>query len=435
MFLGIAILLVVTGKPMVGAASGDAYPPPTLSQIADLLETDLAERFLIEGHVPPKRRPPSDAVPFVSYNMPDNAYMTGMYLADQTYRWLAAQDPEAKRLAQDACTALHTLIAVTGKPGLFARAFMPWDMPYQDDGEWHKSADGKYRWRGDVSSDQVDGYMYGCSVYAAHLASEAEIKRMALDCVAICDHIENHGMHIEDVDNEPTQWGHYEPEYVKRREPMNALLWLQHLKIAAQLSGDPKQEERYRHYALDEGYAKIAADAHLAGGPGLDGRINFSDTVLIFLAYEPLLRLEKDPVLREMYLASLERSWESMRPLHNPFFTYLYMQATGKRDKAILNEVKDNLASFTFDIHWNSDTRETYAKRFQLDLTPQPKFPKPKRGEVVPYEWRSKTWSLLVQNPYNEMAQEVPRPDSGMEYTGLHWTISYWLGRAEGLLK
>ena len=135
---------------------------PNLHQIAELLETDLVERFLLEGQVPPKRRPPSDAVPYVSYNMPDNAYMTGMYLANQTYRWRADRDPKARELAREACRALHTLLAVTGKPGLFARSFMPWEMPYQDDGEWHKSADGRYRWRDDVSSDQVDGYMYGC---------------------------------------------------------------------------------------------------------------------------------------------------------------------------------------------------------------------------------------------------------------------------------
>ncbi|MFH1741402.1 MAG: hypothetical protein ABIH23_20550 [bacterium] len=438
--IGSATLFVLPGliEPVQAADQPDpgqtAPPALKMHQIADLLETDLVERFLLEGQVPPKRRAPTSEIPFVSYNMPDNAYMTGMYLANQTYRWRAVQSPEAKRVAFEACNALHTFVAVTGKPGLFARAFIPAEMPYLDDGVWRKSEDGKYLWRGDVSSDQVTGYMYGCSVYAEGPASSAEVQRMAADCVAICDHIVDHGMHIEDVDSKPTMWGHYEPEYVKKSERMNALLWLQHLKVAAQLSGDPKQELRYRRYALEEGYAEAAVQARSVAEPTRSRRVNHSDDVLIFLAYEPLLRLEKDEALRALYLKSLERTWNAVEPERNPFFTYIYTVATGKQDEQALKEVKENLGLFTFDIHWNRETREAYGKRFNLDLEPKVRSQEPKPGERIPYDRRAKTWSLLVHNPYTDIAKEIPRPDEGMEYTGLHWTIGYWMGRAEGFI-
>ncbi len=411
-----------------------ALPAPKMNQIANLLETDLVERFLLEGQVPPKRKAPTADVPFVSYNMPDNAYMTGMYLANQTYRFRAGQDPEAKRLASEACSALHTFVAVTGKPGLFARAFIPVDMRYSDDGIWRKSPDGKYLWRGDVSSDQATGYMYGCSVYGQFLASPEEKARMAADCVAICDHIEQHGMHIEDVDGKPTQWGHYEPEYVKQEEPMNALLWLQHLKVAAQLSGDPKPEERYRRFALEEGYAEAAVNARSVGEPSPGKRVNHSDDVLIFLAYEPLLRLEKDEALRALYLKSLERTWNAVRPEKNLFFTCIYAAATNKKDLPEIQKAVENWSLFTFDLHWNRDTRDVYGKRFQLDLEPKVRSEKPKSGQVIPLDYRARDWSIQVQNPYTDIAREIPRPDSGMEYTGLHWTIGYWMARAEGLM-
>ena len=429
-----ALMSVIQAQAESKKSGDESQPVLKMYQIADLLETDLEERFLLEGQVPPKRRPPNDSIPYVSFNMPDNAYMTGMYLANQTYRFRATQDPKAKGLAQKACNALHLFATVSGKPGLLSRAFIPVDMPYSDDGIWRKSQDGKYLWRGDVSSDQMTGYFYGCSVYAEYLASSDEIQRMAKDCVALCDHVEKHGMHIEGVDGKPTQWGHYEPDYVKKQEPMNALLWLQHLKVAAQLSGDSEQEARYRHYALNEGYAETAIKARGVTEPTPSRRVNHSDDVLIFLAYEPLLRLEKDKQLRSIYMQSIERAWNGVKPELNPLFTYMYSVAAEERDEALLKKVEKNMGLFSFDIHWNKDTRDAYGKRFNLDLEPKTISPKPKKGEVIPYDWRSKTWSIMVQHPYIEIADQIPRPDAGMEYTGLHWTIGYWMGRAEGFI-
>ncbi len=420
--------------PLLMITAHSQTKTPDLNQTALLLEEDMKERFMIEGQIAPKLRLPTEQVPFVSYNMPDNAYMTGMYLASQTYRWLAEPSPEAKKNAKEACEALHKLIEVTGKPGLFARSFLPWDMQYHDDGEWHRSADRNYRWRGDVSSDQVDGYMYGCSVYAEHLASEEEIKRMAEDCAAICTHIEENGMKITDVDGEPTLWGRYDWDYVTTTEPMNALLWLQHLKVTAQLTKDPKWEEKYREFAIDKKYAEIASKAY-SGEPGLDGEINHSDITLHFLAYEPLFRLEKDEAILPFYQKSLDQSWEYIQKINQPYFTYLYAAITGKRDLPHLEKVTENLKSFTFDIYWNKATRDRYAKKYDLDLEPTKPDVLPKDGEPLPYAWWDKTWSILVHDPYQVPATTIPRPDAGMEYTGLHWTISYWLGRAEGFIS
>lgn len=416
----------------------DQFPKPKMADTAMILDVDMVERFMFEGQIAPKRRIPTDDFPYPSYNMPDNAYMTGMFLASQTYRWLAEESPEAKRhamqLAKESCNALHTMIEVTGKSGLFARSFLPLQMPYQDDGEWHQSADGKYRWRGDVSSDQVDGFLYGCSVYAVHLASEEEIKRMAADAAAICTHIEENGMRIMDVDGEPTQWGNYTWEYVSKIEPMNALLWLQHLKVTAQLTKDQKWEDKYRYYAVDKKYAEIAEKAY-SGEPGLDGEINHSDIVLHFIAYEPLFRLEKDEVLLAHYRRSLAKSWDYIQKIDQPYFTYLYAKFTNQRELPEIAKATKNLSTFTFDIHWNKDTRDQYGQKYKLNLEPEMPKEKPAQGEPLPYEWWDKTWSILVHNPFEIPAAVIPRPDTEWEYTGLHWTVSYWLGRAEGFIK
>lgn len=418
---------------MISSAQ-EKFPKPNLYDTAMLLELDMSKRFMFEGQIAPKRRVPTDSRPYPTFNMPDNAYMTGMYLATQVYRWKAEQSDSIKRNAQRAARALHKMIEVTGKPGLFARSFYPWGLPFHDDGEWYRSADGEYRWRGDVSSDQVDGYMYGCSVYAEDMASENEIKIMAEDCAAICTHIEENGMRIVGIDGEPTLWGNYTWEYVTQTEPMNALLWLQHLKVTAQLTNDQKWEEKYRYYALEKGYLEVAAKAY-SGEPGLDGEINHSDIVLHFIAYEPLFRLEKDEKILKQYRISLEKSWAYLQNINQPYFTYLYAAITTQHELAEIETSTENLKSFTFDIHWNKDTRDKYGKEYNFDLEPDMPATKPKTGEPLPYAWWDKTWSLLVHDPYQAAATQIPRPDASLEYTGLHWTISYWFGRAEGFIS
>ena len=93
--------------------------------------------------------------------MSDTAYMTGIYSATETWRYLATGDPVAATHARAAGTALGHLVSVTGSPGLLARGSVPRDTPWFDDGVWRDTADGRYRWRGSVSSDQVDALMFG----------------------------------------------------------------------------------------------------------------------------------------------------------------------------------------------------------------------------------------------------------------------------------
>ena len=55
--------------------------------------------------------------------------------------------------------------------------------------------------------------------------------------------------------------------------------------------------------------------------------VNHSDDELAFLAYYPLLWYERDPALREIYLASIERSWQIERAEVSPLFNYIYAAA------------------------------------------------------------------------------------------------------------
>ena len=70
----------------------------TLAAKARLFEVDLAERFLAaDGQVRVRRRLPTADHPHVTYNMSDTAYMTGLYCAAQTWRYLATGEPGGGR--------------------------------------------------------------------------------------------------------------------------------------------------------------------------------------------------------------------------------------------------------------------------------------------------------------------------------------------------
>jgi hypothetical protein len=71
-------------------------PEFTMSKKAELFEHDLFSRFSLEGQILCKRKNPTPDSPFISYNMPDDAYMTGMMAAVFSFKYAATGDPKDK---------------------------------------------------------------------------------------------------------------------------------------------------------------------------------------------------------------------------------------------------------------------------------------------------------------------------------------------------
>ena len=348
----------------VTAASDDL----TVAEKARVFGVDLAERFIQDGQVRVRRRLPSTDHPEVTFNMSDTAYMTGIHCATATWRYLATADPAAAAQARAAASALGHLVSVTGVPGLLARASTPRDAPWFDDGVWRENADGRYRWRGDVSSDQVDALMFGLFVYGRHVADAAERRAVGRTVGAVVDAVVDNGYRLIRYDGQPARWGHYELDYVTTEEPMNALLLLQMVKVAHALTDDPRYDREYRRL-VDLGYARIGEGARL-DEPPLDA--NHSDDVLIALALYPLLELEHDAAIRAHYLEAARRwfrggVYPGIDVEANPLATYLYQHWTGddERRQAAL----DTLRHVPLDMKWNPGTIAAYAERFRFAFT------------------------------------------------------------------
>ena len=411
--------------------------PLTLEQKAALFQYDMEARFLFDGQALCKLKLPAPQRDFPAYNMPDNAYMTGMYLGALSMKYAVTGADADRMAARRSLQALHLLATVSCKPGLLARAAWPVDRPMDDDGEWRISADGRYRWRGDVSTDQMDGVFFGLSLAHDLIADEADRALIAADAAALADHVLENGLRIIDADGEPTTWGKYNPQYARLLEPMNTILLLQLLKVAHHVTGEARFGEAYRTWAIDKGYARTALRARRSLAPTIPGAVNHSDDVLLFLAYEPLLRLETGPELRTAYLESFRRSWEGaarfpgMKPEANPLYSFL--AAKYLDDPSQVAPGIDTLRWFSLDIKWNRDTIARYEQQFHFTFDPAVCSPEPAPKAPVPIDRREKTWSAWVQDPYNSAGNRSN--EEPIEYNGHDYLLAYWMGRHLGFIR
>jgi len=405
----------------------------TLAQKAMLFEIDLVERFVphIAGQVAPRRFLPSEERAYVTHNMSDSAYMTGIFCATQAWRFQATGLASAARLANEACSALNRLAVVSGRSGLLARAILPIDVRWFDDGVWRESPDMNFRWRGNVSSDQVAGLMFGTFVYFTHFANAETEARVTETVVPIVDSILENGRRIIGYDGRPTRWGHYELSYVTNTEPMNALLLLQMVKVAGAVTGNAHYERVYRDL-VSEGYARIGEGARLDVRP-LEA--NHSDDVLIALALHTLLELEHDSKIRAHYLEAARRwfrggQYPGVDVEANPLASFFWQHWSGESGDVPAGIV--TLRDLPLDMKWNRDTVSSYQERFGFSFSPEPVIPERKILEPLPISQRGRTWSFLVHNPYRvggDRAAAAP-----FETNGLDFLVSYWFGRAHGMV-
>ncbi len=406
----------------------------SLAEKARVFGVDLAERFIENGQVRVRRRLPSAEHPYVTYNMSDTAYLTGIYCATATWQYVVTRDARAAARAGAAAAALGHLVSVTGRPGLLARASMPADARWFDDGVWRETPDGRYRWRGNVSSDQVDALVFGLYIYGVHLADAAERARAGRVVGAIVDAVVENDYRIIGFDGQPTRWGHYELDYVMNEEPMNALLLLQMVKVAHALTGDPRYDAEYQRL-VRRGYAGIGERARRDAPPLV---ANHSDDVLIALALYPLLDLEHDAAIRGHYLETARRWFRG--GVHpgidveaNPFATFLYQYWTGESDVAAA--ALEALGDVPLDMKWNPDTIAAYGERFGFVFEPDPVTTGAGDRDLGPWPigQRGRTWSFLVHNPYRVGGSRLEL--APFETSGLDYLASYWFGRAHGFVE
>ena len=400
------------------------WRPMTLEQKARMFDERIEARHVRHGMVADsKLRVAGDLTSNVTTDNDNDGLWTAMYLGAQAYRYAVTKDPDARAKAERSMRLLIRLEEITGIPGFPARSFVSMNEPRPTEGEWHPTPDGKWLWKGDTSSDEIVGHYYGYALYFDLVANEAEKADIRKVVSRLTDHLIRNDYDLIDLDGKPTRWGEWSERFFKTEEgryeaPLRAIELLSFLKTAHHITGDAKYDAAYRD-RIQHGYA---AQMRLYRRWPDGGEINFSDDELAYLSYDPLLRYEKESMLRRIYLNGLRFTWRQVRPDMNPLWNYI-SAANGARHMwpGIRRESQQALERIPTDmIEWSVQN----SHRIDVKLLPeQDRHARTQLTEALaPDERPVQKWN---SNPY--------RADGGSnghrEDDGAYFLLPYWMGR------
>jgi hypothetical protein len=397
----------------------------TLAAKAALFEERIHARHNRHGLVSPSNlRVPGDVSSNQMRDDDNDGLWTSMYATAECFRYAVTHSPEALANATRSIEAVLFLEEVAGKRGFPARSYIRKGEPMPDSGEWHWTADGKYYWKGDTSSDEIVGHFLLYGVATDLLPDAALKKRIAETSARIMDHIVDHGYYLIGPTGKPTTWGRWSRDYFQQ-EPgdsaLNSMELLSFLKTAAHITGNAKYAKEYRKAAVDLGYARQATRYKQ-----LRQEINYSDEELAMLSFYNLFRYETDrDLLDRYYRPALNGWWENIVREENPLWDFIYTTALPGAPVDMKSAVRTLYRMPADTIEWtvtNSNregvTMDSTADRFQrrqaITLLP------PDERPVM--KWNS--------NPFDiDGGAEGRGEDDGAAFL-----LPYWMGRYHGLL-
>ncbi|MCC6796147.1 MAG: regulator [Candidatus Hydrogenedentes bacterium] len=397
-----------------------------------------------------KLRTPGDLSTFAPEDDDNDGSYTAFYMIQELYRYAVTKDPEAKEHAKKAFDLIDFLQTVTGTKGFIARTVVPSDWDMMHDGNevvtperraesrvndprwkpveqrWRPSADGKWYWKGDTSSDEIIGHFNGFYVYYTFMDDEAEKERVRSLTRRIMDYIIEGGYNLNDTDGTHTHWAVWAPEKLlgdpdwRAERGINSLEMLTFLKTSYFITGDKKYQEHYEKLIKEYGYAENARHAKTYHP---SERTHIDDELLSF-AYPAILSCENDPELLAIYRESFDWWYKGLSKDENPYFNFLYGAYGGKEFHA------DQGVAFLRDasldlIDWRIDN----SAREDINLVRAPEIEPMQTDRMLPASERAvMRWD---KNPW--MAANGSGGDN--EQSGTYWLMPYWFGRYHGYIS
>lgn len=407
----------------------------------DLVQTTLLEKAqTIERRINERHRRLGlvaecvldDAEYPTSHTIHDNdndGLWTAYHVAAMSLCYGATQDPAAKASARESMHALYMLQNASGVPGLVARSVVPAEIGRTKGPQWRPTPDGAMYWKSDTSSDEIDGHYLAFYMYFEHIARHDAAERELIDTQvrAVTDYLIDNNYRLIDWDGKRTRWGFWDPETLNRsgfdyiEAGLNSLQMLSFLKVAHYITGEARYEEHYRKLAVEHHYLSNI----LLTKKCFPDENNHSDDQLGFVAWYPILQLERDPRARRALAAGVRRHYEVVKPEKPSFYTFVY--ATVDPMGADIRGAVENLREIPTDRRlWAA--RNSHRADVQFSALPN-RFGEPVLTRVLPADERAfKKWNA---DPYE--------PDGGddgrTEDDGTAYLLPYWMARFHGFIQ
>lgn len=418
----------------------------TLQQKAIYFQKVLQNRHVRSPYLVEKCRltVPGDTSSWAPRDDDNDGQYTSMYLGMESYRYAATKDPGARENAGKAFEALKFLQTVTETPGFVARTVIPssWatmadpNRNYTDrekakirlsnprekfvEKRWRSSKDGKWLWKGDTSSDEITGHMFGYLLYFDLVADGHEKKMVADHICKIVDYIMKGGYTLRDIDGQPTKWGVWNPEKLNNdpdwvlEKNINSLEILSYLKLAYHVSGREKYQRAYHDLLFRQHYLQNIRRPKTTN-PSWRTHI---DDELLALAYPCLLLYEKDPTIRAALLEGFEQWFQETVKENSPFFNFTYgaFTRTNPNPDISLSFLRNTPLDL---ISWRIDNRQ----REDIHLTHLPEMEHTQTSRLLPideisfFRWDRNPWIAVQGN------------EGRTESDGVFWLLPYWMGR------
>ena len=356
-----SIAIDVQGNAWIATAGGVGYigfKMMTLAEKAAYYEEEMETCIMRTpfGYTSEVGLPKAGVRENISYRDSDNdGLWTSMYGAGECFGYAATKDAQRKARAKKAFEALRFLQKVTQggehspDKGFVARTIRSTEDADPNKGRfeqdqkkqatddtlwkvyeprWPKSADGKWYWKSDTSSDELDGHYFFYPAYYDLVADTPEEKERVREVVRdLTDHLIGHNFCLVDHDGRPTRWSIYNPEALNfdfnwwEERGLKSLSILSYLTVASHITGDDKYAKIADRLVKEHAYQTNAMIYKIHFGPGSG---NQSDDEMAFMCYYNLVKYTKDEELREKILYSFYTAWTVEQPEMNPFFNFAY---------------------------------------------------------------------------------------------------------------
>lgn len=412
-----------------------------LADKADYFQEKVRKRHLRYGLIGEVRlKEAGDLTTMELVDKDNDGLWTSFYLGGEVFRYAATKDPQAKRNAMESFEAFERLLSINPLNGFPSRTFERTGYKISNPKKWRESeSDEGWEWKGHTSSDEFVAYIWVAGVIYQYLdLTPAEKNRVADFIDQILSHILDNDYYLVDIDDKPTLWGRWHPEYLNMYpetvvdRKLGSLTIIAGLQLAHELTGKQKFRDAMNDLFEEHGYldniripmSKIRSTPNVfyEGMNMGDGGWNHSDDEMAFLTYWILYHFAPDEQLKEIYAEVINDHYEIEKPERNALWSLLTFGTSGEID---LPSVIWHLREFQLDmIRW--DVKNSHRK----DL------------EFLKDNFREQTTKELLPPGERKTMRYNGNPfdlDGGragtMELAGDEFLLPYWLGRYLNVIR